>query len=217
MAPFGYVVLYRPDHPLTGKTGLLLKHRMVLFDSIGPGAHPCNWCKTPVTWLVRGRGEFRTDELVVDHVDTNRTNNDLANLVPSCAKCNLSRMGGNERIVNDDEVFIVRSNGTRLRAVTVICANCSDPFLRAPSSIQEGTEPFCSRSCLGQYKTAQATHCKRGHLRSGDTLNNYGQCRACNRIAAEKWNVKKRERRAASRRGLDECAADALPDSHVAG
>lgn len=85
----GYVVLNRPEHPLSAKGGLVMEHRSVLYDAIGPGEHECHWCSTSVSW--ERTWPAHADALVVDHVDHDRSNNDRDNLVPSCQRCNANR------------------------------------------------------------------------------------------------------------------------------
>jgi hypothetical protein len=79
----------RPGHSLAGKDGVVALHRLVLYEAIGPGEHPCHWCSTLVDWSKR----YPADQaaLVVDHLDWNRANNELANLVASCPPCNSTR------------------------------------------------------------------------------------------------------------------------------
>lgn len=79
----------RLGHPLAGKDGGVALHRLVLYEAIGPGEHPCHWCSTLVDWSKR----YPADQaaLVVDHLDWNRANNQLANLVASCPPCNSTR------------------------------------------------------------------------------------------------------------------------------
>lgn len=76
-------------HPICNSRGMTSVHRLVLFNAIGPGAHPCHWCGIEVEWR---RGNY-LGSLVVDHLDENRLNNRLENLVPSCTNCNSSRTG----------------------------------------------------------------------------------------------------------------------------
>lgn len=84
---YGYRVLNNPAHPLARAQGKVLEHRAVLYDSIGPGAHPCHWCGARLGWdLVNGRGGLN-----VDHLDDDKLNNDPANLVPACLDCNTKR------------------------------------------------------------------------------------------------------------------------------
>jgi len=68
-------------HPLA-KKGVVYEHRYVLYDAIGEGPHPCHHCgKNLVDWNV----------IYVDHLDTDRINNHISNLVPSCQSCNVKR------------------------------------------------------------------------------------------------------------------------------
>jgi hypothetical protein len=91
----GYWLDQQPDHPLAfPSSGKVLRHRAVLYESIGPGSHPCHWCKRMVAWE-----DAPPNGLVADHVDGDRFNNDPANLVPSCQTCNLNRgLAGNPSI-----------------------------------------------------------------------------------------------------------------------
>jgi hypothetical protein len=77
----GYLRAWEHDHPLATKSGLLL-HRQVLYDELGPGPHPCHWCKRPLDW----------PEIAVDHLNGVRDDNRPENLVPSCSSpCNAHR------------------------------------------------------------------------------------------------------------------------------
>lgn len=82
----GYLAVHIPGHPLADKSGRVFAHRKVLFDAIGPGAHPCHRCGKSVVW-----SDPFPHGLVVDHRDHDRANNDPANLAPSCHPCNVSR------------------------------------------------------------------------------------------------------------------------------
>ena len=84
----GYIVLARPKHPLASPHGKVLEHRMVLFDTIGQGDHPCHWCGKALRWDAHRR---QHDALTTDHLDSVKTNNDPSNLVPSCLACNGGR------------------------------------------------------------------------------------------------------------------------------
>lgn len=86
----GYVEIRRAGHPLSRvRTGVVMEHRFVLYEAIGPGTHPCNWCAKPVTWDVRKPGH--PDFLTVDHLNWDPADNRLENLVPSCLSCNQRR------------------------------------------------------------------------------------------------------------------------------
>lgn len=81
---------FRPGHPLASSKKVA-KHRLTLYEHIGPGEHKCHWCGVRVTWTKRARNESRIGDLVVDHLDSNTKNNALENLVPSCNSCNVLR------------------------------------------------------------------------------------------------------------------------------
>lgn len=93
----GYVWVHIParSHPLSeglriyeGNRVRIMEHRLVLFDSIGPGSHPCNWCDQIVDW---GMPPKTLGSLVVDHLNWDRADNNPDNLVPSCERCNTLR------------------------------------------------------------------------------------------------------------------------------
>ena len=84
----GYKIVTVPGHPLANARGVF-EHRVVLFDAIGPGEHPCHWCGTLVSWDITTPADPRS--LLADHVDFDRLNNDRANLVPACWSCNIAR------------------------------------------------------------------------------------------------------------------------------
>jgi hypothetical protein len=82
----GYMQQRNPDHPLAMANGCVYVHRAVLYAAIGDSTHRCHWCEIEVRWC----GET-PHELVPDHLDDDRTNNNPANLVPSCRQCNTRR------------------------------------------------------------------------------------------------------------------------------
>lgn len=83
-----YRTIYAPNHPTSGKTGMTYEHRAVLYDAIGPGAHPCHWCGKSVTWEA-GKSDER--QLQVDHLSGVQDDNSIENLAPSCRRCNTVR------------------------------------------------------------------------------------------------------------------------------
>ena len=76
-------------HPLANAIGRVYEHRMVLFDSIGFLAVPCFWC---------GKKLVFKDNLFVDHLNHDRHDNRIQNLVPSCNNCNAGRTSANSHI-----------------------------------------------------------------------------------------------------------------------
>ena len=83
----GYVEEYNPDHLLTRQTGWVLQHRSVLYDACGSSDQPCYWCGHCIPWKT---GNWKTS-VNVDHLNEDRTDNRLTNLVPSCWWCNVNR------------------------------------------------------------------------------------------------------------------------------
>lgn len=79
----GYVRVYVPGHRLlfTHVGNYEYKHRVVYFNQHGAGPFTCHWCSAVITW----------NDMHIDHVDSNKTNNDISNLVAACARCNQSR------------------------------------------------------------------------------------------------------------------------------
>lgn len=88
----GYRWIYAPTHALARTKRQILEHRVVLYDSIGGGEHPCHWCGVIVSWDL----SYPADPLalIVDHLDEDKLNNDETNLVPSCNACNIRRSNG---------------------------------------------------------------------------------------------------------------------------
>lgn len=134
-----------PTHPLAGKTGRVSEARAILFNKIGFGPHPCHWCQILVDWSI-GHTGYRVGDLITDHIDNNPFNDQLSNLVPSCGPCN----GVRSRKVEDNELFIIRKNGTRIRAIEQQCIKCNCTFLAIPALIAKGKGRFCSKSCMYQ-------------------------------------------------------------------
>jgi hypothetical protein len=91
VSPAGYIFHRDPTHPASSSNGHLYEHRMICYDAIGAGAHPCHWCGREVRWDVKGNGTNGTNKLVIDHLDNNKQNNSIDNLKPSCHRCNATR------------------------------------------------------------------------------------------------------------------------------
>ena len=134
-------MIYAPGHPLTLNSPYIPEYRALLYEVIGPGQHPCRHCGTPVRWTPGGKSS--PGALVVDHLDRNPLNNAVANLAPSCQRCNILN---SDRTVQDDEDFRVIKNGTRLRGEARNCERCGTRFVAHPDP-RPGRGRFCSRSC----------------------------------------------------------------------
>ena len=83
-----YKRAYAPTHPLADIRGNAYAHRIILFDHIGPGEHPCHWCGDAVEW---GTQVGHPRNLNVDHINEDKGDNRPENLVPSCPSCNVGR------------------------------------------------------------------------------------------------------------------------------
>lgn len=87
--PKRYLGRKLPFHPLASVRGGVSIHRVNLYESAGrPKAMACFWCAKPLCW----RPTKIYEQIMVDHLDHDRHNNDPRNLVPSCNSCNAGRM-----------------------------------------------------------------------------------------------------------------------------
>jgi hypothetical protein len=77
----GYIWVREPSHPLADSTGLVYEHRFVFYNEHGIGPFKCHWCGLDIEW----------ETMHVDHLDDDKTNNNIDNLVPSCPLCNQKR------------------------------------------------------------------------------------------------------------------------------
>lgn len=136
------IVTVPSGHPLaTPGNRKAQQHRLLLWEEIGPGPHPCYHCGSPVDWIP---GSYTAQgSLVVDHLDRNPRNNDLSNLKPSCQTCNIKN---SERIIGDREDYFIDCNGARKRGIRRDCRHCGTSFVAAPSK-RPTAGRFCSRSC----------------------------------------------------------------------
>lgn len=133
--------VYAPAHPLAPKGGYIPNARVVLYEKIGPGPHECHWCQEPIRWTVGLSGNSR-GTITADHLNSDPLDDRPENLVAACGPCN----GQRARAVGNDEAFIVRADGTRLRGELRRCEACSKEFAAWPDP-RPGRGRFCSRSC----------------------------------------------------------------------
>jgi hypothetical protein len=149
MTSQGYVLLTGSRHPLA-RFGVVGEHRVVLYDKIGPGTHSCYWCGTPVTWMARSISDphKRGRQLCVDHLNRDKSDNDPANLIPSCTACSTTRHAKHcvaKRVLRRElwrkersnaswyKLFlecghsVVRRNNNAQRAWCYVCAGNEEP------------------------------------------------------------------------------------------
>lgn len=135
-----------PDHPIAPSSGVIAVSRLVLYDKIGPGTHPCHWCDRSVSWQAGG-GPGTAGNLLADHLNWDVSDDRPENLVPSCNHCNAHRTStGARRPLEAGEQTVVWS-GARTRAIERVCEHCGTTFLIPPSATKRGRGRFCSRSC----------------------------------------------------------------------
>lgn len=99
----GYVLSAAPGHPRALGGYRAYQHRVVFTDAHGEGPFKCHWCDTRVTWA----------DMHVDHLDEDKTNNAPANLVASCAACNMHR-SDEKKMANYREKFGIEHAGEKL-------------------------------------------------------------------------------------------------------
>jgi hypothetical protein len=138
---------YLPSHPLASKGGLVSESRVILFERLGWGPHPCHWCGKQVDWVVGARGN-ESEALVADHLNHDPLDDRPENIHASCGLCNGQRTRAR---VLDDEPHIQRANGSRVRAVAIHCQMCGAQFMAIPAQIRVGRARFCSRSCARRF------------------------------------------------------------------
>jgi hypothetical protein len=77
----GYILVPANGHFLARGSSHAYEHRLVYHHHYGDGPFLCNWCSATVTW----------DDMHIDHLDDNKKNNLINNLVASCPICNQKR------------------------------------------------------------------------------------------------------------------------------
>lgn len=83
----GYWIRYGPDHPLADGRGWVLRHRAVLYDSLGPGEHSCQVCG----WVLPWRCGSWACCINVDHMNELKGDDRVENLRVLCGWCNVNR------------------------------------------------------------------------------------------------------------------------------
>lgn len=136
------------SHPLRPEGGSIAEHRLALYEKIGPGPHSCHWCGKQISWGIPPSADGCID---TDHLDNDRRNNDPANLVPSCHRCNIIRT--HDQRFAAKPFVISATAGTRRTAVERTCQRpgCGKPFLIELALVNknpERTGRYCSRECL---------------------------------------------------------------------
>lgn len=137
-----YVRRYDPKHPIATPLGYVAEHRVVLYDKIGPGSHPCHVCGKLVSWSVDFNNIMTTAYLTADHLDFNRRNNAPDNLAPACGVCNIQRKADTLKLRRGFAFGIVS------------CRQCQKEFCSPLTVVGVTTREFCSKSCSSKHKWA---------------------------------------------------------------
>jgi hypothetical protein len=171
----GYVSKWNPTHPLSGKGQMVGEHRMLLYDAIGDGPHPCFWCGIQLRWL----------DIVVDHLNEIKSDNRMENLVVACNSCNRAR-GAILPFIRRMRAeampeFIERVkqlNGTTPPPVPQFdrsprpCKGCGNAF--APTRFGKPSS-FCSAKCRARFNVeASRSACHSHHVEQARALSNAG-------------------------------------------
>ena len=82
----GYQLIYEPDHELSQDCGYIYEHRFVMFNAWGERLKSCALCGREWSWSATYKSH-------IDHIDKDKSNNNLSNLRPLCNSCNTSRPG----------------------------------------------------------------------------------------------------------------------------
>lgn len=135
-----------PGHPIAPPSGTVAVARLVLYEKIGPGEHPCHWCGALVKWIAGGH-VGTPGSLMADHLDWDRANDAPENLVPSCNHCNAHRTAHGGRAPLRHDELTMMWGGARTRAVRRYCNHCGTEFLTIPAEVRKGHGRYCSRSC----------------------------------------------------------------------
>lgn len=183
---YPYLQVRASGHPIADRRGNVVEHRKVLYDTIGAGVHPCHWCGRELHWRTRNKHNPLPDDLVVDHLDGDKRNNDPVNLVPSCQPCNVA-VGFSPNRVRDDEVFKAHG-GARLRGVEKACPACYQTFVTSPLY----DNIYCSVVCAGAARRVSV--CPQGHQKVWSEKFQRSRCETCR---SEQARASYRRRKAA--------------------
>jgi hypothetical protein len=144
--------------PTTANRVRVYAHRLILWQTLGPGQHPCHWCGRPLDWEP-GFGGITTD-----HLNDDPRDNRPENLVVSCHGCNSGRSIHQRAFrpaIGQGEDWLPthgRRGPGRVRATRLNCQECGAEFLAENARVKRGTVRFCSRHCAGVASAAKRWH-----------------------------------------------------------
>lgn len=135
-----------------GGSPIVPEHRLVLFEKIGAGSHPCYRCGTVVEWMP-GAGAVR-GAVITDHVNRDRADNSPGNLEPACVDCSLANRSNT---LTDADLW-VRHGNTRVRGVLRICPTCDGHFVAYVDRRRPRAGTYCSRDCVWRRNAPHKDH-----------------------------------------------------------
>lgn len=112
-----YKVLATQQHPLVRRWQQVPEHQKILYDTVGPGPHPCYWNDTYLCGKLELDWQNGQAGIVVDHLDGDTTNNSPSNLAVSCNGCNLRRSGYKLTAKDVLDIRRLRSEGLTHRSI----------------------------------------------------------------------------------------------------
>ena len=85
----GYILVAAAGHPVASRVnGYAYEHRKIFYDAYPAGPFACHYCEDELVWDTQ---PSETNRVLISHLDNDKTNNDLTNLVPSCLVCSRAR------------------------------------------------------------------------------------------------------------------------------
>lgn len=161
--PRGYIRYVGYKHPASTPSGITGYHRIVLWDKLDGQDAVCHWCDKQLYWGKTYPQD--NDALCVDHLNLDKSDNSPENLVPTCAVCNVTRPGGQNRKPS--------------KLLGIICAadDCDRP---ATTHYRDDAEPYCPTHYNQRRAGIEVTPIK--HYAFAAVDDEHRRCRTCDEV-----------------------------------